>query len=56
VCRNVSGVPQRPQKLRVAGGDELYSTGWPAEKTKSSELTVIQGTIAAADALRQVRH
>jgi hypothetical protein len=49
-------VPQCPQNDRVTGGDELNSTGWPAVKTKSSDLTCIHGTIAAAEAFRQLRH
>jgi hypothetical protein len=49
-------VPQRPQKVRVTDGDELNSTGWPAVNEKFSELRCIHGTIAAAEAFRQLRH
>jgi hypothetical protein len=52
----VSGVPQRPQKVRVTDGEELYSTGFPAENAKSPAFTYDHRTTAAAEALRQVRH
>jgi hypothetical protein len=52
----VSGVPQRPQKVRVTDGEELYSTGFPAVNAKAPSFTYDHGTIAAAEALRQVRH
>jgi hypothetical protein len=52
----VSGVPQRPQKVRVTDGEELYSTGFPTVNAKSSAFTYDHGTIAAAEALRQLRH
>jgi len=52
----VSGVPQRPQKDLVTDGEELYSTGFPAVNAKASAFTYDHGTIAAAEALRQVRH
>lgn len=55
VCRYVSDVPQRPQKLRVAGGDELNSIARPVVKARSCQLTVIYGTIAAAVAIKAVR-
>jgi hypothetical protein len=52
----VSGVPQRPQNVRVTDGEELYSTGYPEVNAKSSAFTYVHGTIAAAEALRQLRH
>jgi hypothetical protein len=51
-----SGVPQCPQKARVTDGEDLYSTGFPAVNAKSSAFTYDHGTIAAAEALRQLRH
>ena len=52
----VSGVPQRPQKVRVTDAEELYSTGFPEVNAKSPAFTFDHGTIAAAEALRQLRH
>jgi len=52
----VSGVPQRSQKVRVTDAEELYSTGFPKVNAKSPACTFDHGTVAAAEALRQVRH
>jgi hypothetical protein len=56
VRQYVSGVPQRPQNVRVTDGDELYSTGLPTVNDRSSAFTCDHGTIAAAEAFRQLRH
>jgi hypothetical protein len=40
----------------VTEGDELNSTGWPEVKEKFADSRCIQGTIAAAEAFRHVRH
>ena len=52
----VNGVPQRPQKVRRTDGDEANSTGVPATNANVAASRCSHGTIAAADALRHVRH
>jgi hypothetical protein len=50
----VSGVPQRPQKLRTTGGEERKRTGSPRVKAKAPSGKVTQATAGAAEARRQL--
>ena len=52
VLQYVSGVPQRPQNVRVTDGEELNSTGLPNVNDRSASFKCSHGTIAAAEALR----
>jgi hypothetical protein len=50
----VSGVPQRPQKLRTTGGEERKRTGSPRVTAKASCGKVTHATAGAAEARRQL--
>jgi hypothetical protein len=50
----VSGVPQRPQKLRRTGGEEAKRAGSPSVKAKLRVGKVTQATAGAPDARRQL--